>query len=365
MTHYTPSMSRQTNLQSHKRVQLNPYTPSGQISKVPIHSLVTFVSRREGNMKVSGREIIGMPRQPESEGEEFTYDFGDMDIFLPDEDNDSMTSTRRKRTARVCISNLQTFFTHQMQHQDNPLLTWMNESDFFLTELLWHDGRGDRDHDSDLCPGCSTSTPHQHRCQDCLDAQLYCCACIVKDHARLPTHTIQVSSFHNWIGLAADCSQEWNSDFFQCVSLKNMGLCVQLGHALGNQCILPQRAFNNDFVLINTNSIHEIGLDFCGCETSQTHTQQILRAGWFPSTSTDPRTAATFRVLHHYQILSFESKASAYEFYHSLVRLTDNTGLKKRKVSLNFNMAKMYHSFYCFRIVMSLSCAWCVSGVTW
>ncbi|KAG1853790.1 hypothetical protein C8R48DRAFT_610437 [Suillus tomentosus] len=202
-----------------------------------------------------------------------------------------------------------------MQHQDNPLLTWMNERDFFLAELLWHDGRGDRDHDSDLCPGCSTSTPHQHRCQDCLDAQLYCCACIVKDHACLPTHTIQ----------------EWNSDFFQRVSLKNMGLCMQLGHALGNQCILPQRAFNDDFVLIDTNGIHEIGLDFCGCETSQTHTQQILRAGWFPSTSMDPRTAATFRVLHHYQILLFESKASAYEFYHSLVRLTDNTGLKKRK----------------------------------
>ncbi|KAG2345649.1 hypothetical protein BDR05DRAFT_1013616 [Suillus weaverae] len=158
-------------------------------------------------------------------------------------------------------------------------------------------------------------TPHQHRCQDCLDSQLYCCTCIVKNHVRLPTHIIQ----------------EWNSYFFQHISLKNMGLCVQLGHTLSDWCILPQRAFNDDFVLIDTNGIHEIGLDFCGCKISQTHTKQILCVGWFPSTSTDSQTAATFRVLHHYQILSFESKASAYEFYHSLVHLTDNTGLRRQK----------------------------------
>ncbi|KAG2086969.1 uncharacterized protein F5147DRAFT_588337 [Suillus discolor] len=37
------------------------------------------------------------------------------------------------------------------------------------------------------------------------------------------------------------------------------------------------------------------------------------------------KTAATFQLLCNFQLLSFESKASAYEFYHSLVRLTDNT----------------------------------------
>ncbi|KAG2086104.1 uncharacterized protein F5147DRAFT_748645 [Suillus discolor] len=113
---------------------------------------------------------------------------------------------------------------------------------------------------------------------------------------------------------------EWNGQFFERVSLKSMGLRVQLGHAIGEWCILPRKAFNDDFVLVDANGIHEIGLDFCGCTTSQTHTRQLLRAGWFPSTSTNPRTAATFRVLHQYHILSFESKASAYEFYHSLDR---------------------------------------------
>jgi hypothetical protein len=116
------------------------------------------------------------------------------------------------------------------------------------------------------------------------------------------------------------------------ISLKTLGLRVQLGHPTGKHCLLPKRAFNDDFTLIDINGIHEIGLDFCSCETAQTHAKQLLRVAWFPATSTDPRTAATFQILEHYHLLSFESKASGYEFYHSLARLTDNTGLQARKV---------------------------------
>ena len=60
--------------------------------------------------------------------------------------------------------------------------------------------------------------------------------------------------------------------------------------------------------------------------------QQLLQMSWFPSTTADPKTAATFRVLEQYQLLSFESKVSAYEFYHGLSRMTDNTGLLHVKV---------------------------------
>ncbi|KAF8958691.1 hypothetical protein BDZ97DRAFT_1923452 [Flammula alnicola] len=41
----------------------------------------------------------------------------------------------------------------------------------------------------------------------------------------------------------------------------------------------------------------------------------------------DPRTAATFRVLETFQMLSFTSKISAFEYYCSLARRTDNTGV--------------------------------------
>ncbi|KAG1807216.1 hypothetical protein EV424DRAFT_1543991 [Suillus variegatus] len=106
---------------------------------------------------------------------------------------------------------------------------------------------------------------------------------------------------------------------------------VQLGHPIGEECLLPQRAFNDDFTLIHTNGIHEIGLDYCGCDTAHTHTTQLLRVAWFPATTSKPRTAATFQILEQYHLLSFESKASGYEFYHAIARLTDNTGLHPHK----------------------------------
>ncbi|KAG1853668.1 hypothetical protein F4604DRAFT_1686257 [Suillus subluteus] len=43
--------------------------------------------------------------------------------------------------------------------------------------------------------------------------------------------------------------------------------------------------------------------------------------------TSDPKTAAMFRVLEQYHLLFFESKVSAYEFYHSLRRMSDNTSL--------------------------------------
>jgi hypothetical protein len=125
-------------------------------------------------------------------------------------------------------------------------------------------------------------------------------------------------------------TQKWNSAYFQSVTLKDLGLRIQLGHKVGDSCLLPTRAHKDDFILVDTLAIHPVAVDFCGCDKAQSHVQQLLRVGWFPATTSDPRTAATFRVLRQFHILSFESKVSAYEFYHSLVRLTDNTGLLKR-----------------------------------
>jgi len=107
---------------------------------------------------------------------------------------------------------------------------------------------------------------------------------------------------------------------------------VQLGHYPGNICPNPHRAFNDEFVVIDSHGIHCVALDFCNCSTAKSHSQQLLRASWFPSTSDNPRTAATFRVLQQYHLLSLESKVSAYGFYHSLARRSDNTGLMPAKV---------------------------------
>ncbi|KAK0499303.1 hypothetical protein EDD18DRAFT_1460281 [Armillaria luteobubalina] len=61
---------------------------------------------------------------------------------------------------------------------------------------------------------------------------------------------------------------------------------------------------------------------------AQPHYVQLLHRQWFPASVEIPRTAITFQALCHYQMLSFMSKISAYEYYHSLARLVDNTGME-------------------------------------
>ncbi|KAG2122912.1 hypothetical protein DEU56DRAFT_873540 [Suillus clintonianus] len=165
-----------------------------------------------------------------------------------------------------------------------------------------------------VCGSCHFGLP-EYRCIDCFSGKLFCSACIVSLHARNPLHRIR----------------KWTGSSFAALSLKRLGLRVQLGHLIEEECLLPQRAFNDDFTLIHTNGMHEIGLDYCGCNTAQIHTTQLLRVAWFPATTSEPRTAATFQILKQYHLLSFESKASSYEFYHTITRLTDNTGLHPHK----------------------------------
>ncbi|KAG1887397.1 uncharacterized protein F5891DRAFT_1132270 [Suillus fuscotomentosus] len=109
--------------------------------------------------------------------------------------------------------------------------------------------------------------------------------------------------------------------------MESMGIRLQLGHASGVQCINPLPAHNNDFVIIDYNGIYEVGLDFCGCAHAELHIIQLLRVRLFPATTVDPKTAATFQALEYFQMLSFESKVSTFEFYKTAARLTDNTGI--------------------------------------
>ncbi|KAH7906698.1 hypothetical protein BJ138DRAFT_1219360 [Hygrophoropsis aurantiaca] len=196
---------------------------------------------------------------------------------------------------------------------DRPLLLWLAERDDFLQELLRSEGRGDYAEHLP-CHSCPEAQP-TFRCEDCFGRNLYCHQCIVNVHTINPLHRIQ-----QWTGL-----------YFECVSLKKLGLRIQLGHSTGDKCVAPTRAHGDDFTVVDSHGIHEVALDFCGCERMQNHTNQLLRMAWFPSTTDDPKTAATFRVLEQFHLLSFESKVSSHEFYHALARLTDNTGLNPLK----------------------------------
>lgn len=118
--------------------------------------------------------------------------------------------------------------------------------------------------------------------------------------------------------------------FFQPTSLHSLGLRIQLGHPTGKRCPAPTPATN--FTILDTYAIHEVSLDFCGCETATNPIDQLLRAQLYPATMVHPRTAATFKLLKRYELLSFESKCSAYQYYQSIARESDNTGVSHLRV---------------------------------
>ncbi|KAF8078862.1 hypothetical protein FPV67DRAFT_1558069 [Lyophyllum atratum] len=208
------------------------------------------------------------------------------------------------------------FFSPQVYSldiQDNPLRLWEAQIDTYLHELLRLEGPADAPL---CCAKCLDAQslpvdPQQlYQCTDCSTGLLYCRDCMVRDHSVQPFHRVH----------------EWNGFFFTKTCLKDLGLRLQLGHPVGQRCPNPATAADDNFVVLHTNGLHRVGINFCDCERPMPRHIQLLRARLFPATTIYPKTAATFTLLEHFQLLSFMSKVSAFEFYQTLVRHTDNTG---------------------------------------
>ncbi|TFK60138.1 hypothetical protein BDN72DRAFT_872951 [Pluteus cervinus] len=181
--------------------------------------------------------------------------------------------------------------------------------DIFLAEDIRREGR--MDSMDTPCPHCENPSP-SYRCKDCDGGGLLCRDCIVNTHGRNGLHVIE----------------KWDGVTFQHTTLREAGLRFQLNHKIGETCSRPVVPHNDDFVVVHVNGIHEVGLNFCGCVGAPERVAQVLRYGWFPATSSQPRTAASLAVLRQFHLLSFESKCSVWEFYQALTRLTDNTGVR-------------------------------------
>lgn len=132
--------------------------------------------------------------------------------------------------------------------------------------------------------------------------------------------------------LSESHGQFWNSSFFEKTTLKNLGLCIQLGHLPGQTCSSPKCSFNDNFTIMDTHGIHSVTVDYCNCENAKSPVQQLSQVQWFPATTINPCSATMFRLLQEFQLLSFESKVSAHEFYQSLACNSDNNNINNIKV---------------------------------
>ncbi|KAJ7875574.1 hypothetical protein B0H14DRAFT_2568720 [Mycena olivaceomarginata] len=201
---------------------------------------------------------------------------------------------------------------------DWPLREWTPLQDEYLREFIRLEGRGDVcvTH----CPTCPASAPREtphYRCIDCDIPDVFCADCCVRAHASHPLDRIEC----------------WDGCRFVRITLKQMGLVVQLGHACHDPCKSPIKG-HKKFMVIHTNGLHDVAVNFCGCGDENlrpSRRQQVLRRSWYPATHKEPQTCTTFRALEMFHIMTLQGKVTTYDFYSGLEKLTDNTGLIKVK----------------------------------
>ncbi|KAK0435876.1 hypothetical protein EV421DRAFT_1716371, partial [Armillaria borealis] len=178
----------------------------------------------------------------------------------------------------------------------------------FLLELLRCKGR--LGNPPSVCPTCGKDGEPVYWCAKCLPGHLECQSCCVECHRQMPLHVIF----------------EWAGSFFDKTLLKELGLHVQLGHNGQTSCLKPQRG-PNGMIVIHTNGIHEVSVNYCDCQQHLLARQQLLRFGWYPATVHQPNTCLTIDCLELFHSLTLMGKLSAYDFYKSLTYLTDASGL--------------------------------------
>ncbi|KAK7027577.1 CxC2 domain-containing protein [Favolaschia claudopus] len=221
------------------------------------------------------------------ESSDFGYDLGDDSLAAEEQgpETDGI-SVQRGKAKRYTNSDL-------------PFQTWVTHRNEYLDEMLRLEGRGGPEISS-ACASCGSAAP-EYRCenQTCHGPAMFCQDCIVERHQALPTH---------WI-------ERWTGDYFERISLANLGLVVQLGHTLGSSCPAMQRG-RYKFTVIDVNGVHNVAVQFCACDSTVEHRQQLMRVCWWPATALDPSTCATFGLL-----------LSSFHFLRSLELLTNADGL--------------------------------------
>lgn len=132
-----------------------------------------------------------------------------------------------------------------------------------------------------------------------------------------------------------DLPQKWDSDsgHFVKISLRALGLKYQLGHLAGCYCPAPSPGHTN-FMVIDNDFLHSVAISYCGCKGSPDRYAQLLEIGWWPSTTFEPQTVATFGTLRRFHVINLRGHLSPTDYYRAIEELTDGTGLHRPPVSI-------------------------------
>jgi CxC2 like cysteine cluster associated with KDZ transposases len=201
-----------------------------------------------------------------------------------------------------------------------------------------------------VCTTCKLSIPTSSeiwRCKDCFSRPLYCRSCCKAAHARDPFHRVEIwNSTHftpSWLwrtGLSLSLCPRGACSALHTTPAYVSGIPDADDSTFGAQ---PGFRMNEDMrtlVVVHTNGIHHILVNFCSCSAAPTSEEptpddiQLLRVGLYPASHLDIRTAFTFAVLDDYLLDNLECYTSAFHFFSKLARLTNEVFPRKVKVIL-------------------------------
>jgi len=80
-------------------------------------------------------------------------------------------------------------------------------------------------------------------------------------------------------------------------------------------------------VVIHTNGLHEVAFNYCGCSRAIPQHLQLMRRRFYPASQMVIRTCASFEVLDILHKFSLTTKASTFDFYRAIEKLTSDSGL--------------------------------------
>ncbi|KAL1658562.1 hypothetical protein GGF50DRAFT_120743 [Schizophyllum commune] len=263
--------------------------------------------------------------------------------------------------------------TRKRAQAEDPMKTWRDVwEQEFLEEMMWGEGLRYA-HDNPQCSTCHAcyERPAQPSAADSSDpdsptaeqplttdhdpplpsldpphpigvAEMYCCwecgdflecrECCLKRHRTMPLHIIQ----------------SWTGEYWQKVTLANMGLIYQVGHG-GLPCVSPDPVVRTMVVVDEV--IHTVRFRYCSCRglRSLNPVRQLLRNRWWPATVTDPETVVTFRALDTFRLAAVHANVNVNNWLKAIEERTD--ALKLSKVPdrrAGFHRAVRQHCF-CLR----------------
>ncbi|KAF7310200.1 CxC2 domain-containing protein [Mycena indigotica] len=237
--------------------------------------------------------------------------------------DDDHTSGKRKRIA-----------------SEDPMALWRRMSGAYLDELLRGESLG-RHHGRPSCAACGeilteNAESRAFRCVDC-GPFLQCEECLRNRHEQLPLHSVQVRERLNYCysGLILS-SRRSGPD-----SGANVPFSVRPSH---KQALVSAWCTNWDttdfhahiptrdcegwlFSMLEafSKSISDFARAVTVCVISICTLSQLLDNAWYPATTIEPATCATFRVLDLFRTLKVVGNMNAHDFVGSLERLSNAT----------------------------------------